>query len=124
MRECRTHGLSEHRLFKAGRGRTRWRCRRCVGEAVTRRHRKVKQALVDAAGGACVVCGYARCLVNMHFHHVDPATKSFGLSIAHGKSLAKYMEEARKCILVCANCHGEIEAGLVPCPRLGTRWQP
>ena len=122
MRECRTHGLSEHRLFKAGRGRTQWRCRRCVGEAVTRRHRKVKQALVDAAGGACVVCGYARCLVNMHFHHVDPATKSFGLSIAHGKSLARYMEEARKCILVCANCHGEIEAGLIPCPPVGTGW--
>jgi hypothetical protein len=27
------------------------------------------------------------------------------------RSLAKAREEARKCMLVCANCHAEIEAG-------------
>jgi hypothetical protein len=89
---------------------------------VTRRHRKVKVTLVSEAGEACCVCGYDRCLVNMHFHHVDPATKSFGLTVALGKSLARLREEAAKCILVCANCHGEIEAGLIPCPPLGTKW--
>lgn len=123
MRRCRTHGLIEHRQFRDGRGR-RWRCKRCVGEAVTRRHRKIKQTLIAAAGGGCVVCGYAGCLFNLHVHHVDPATKSFGVSVASGKSLARPMKEARKCILVCANCHGEIEAGLVPCPPLGTGWDP
>jgi hypothetical protein len=122
LQECRTHGLIEHRLFRNGRGGTVWRCRRCVGEAVTRRHRKIKQSLVAAAGGACVVCGYARCLVNLHFHHVDPSTKAFGVSVSSGKSLAAHLAEARKCVLVCANCHGEIEAGLVPCPPLGTGW--
>jgi hypothetical protein len=30
--------------------------------------------------------------------------------------LASYREEARKGVLVCANCHGEIEAGLIPSP--------
>ena len=60
-----------------------------------------------------MICGYARCLANLHFHHVDPAEKSFAMSMASGKSLAAYREEARKCLLVCANCHGEIEAGLV-----------
>jgi cytochrome c553 len=49
---------------------------------------------------------------NLHFHHLDPAEKSFAMSMASGKSLADYREEARKCLLVCANCHGEIEAGL------------
>jgi hypothetical protein len=34
------------------------------------------------------------------------------MSTATGKSLAAYREEAKKCKLVCANCHGEIEAGL------------
>jgi hypothetical protein len=27
-------------------------------------------------------------------------------------------------VLVCANCHGEIEAGLVPSPAPGTKWEP
>jgi hypothetical protein len=121
MMECRRHGLIVHRLFRDG-TRKRWRCRRCVGEAVTRRHRKVKQALVDRAGGACVVCGYDRTLFNLHFHHVDPTTKSFNLTISSGKSLAAYVAEARKCILVCANCHGEIETRVVPCPPLTACW--
>jgi hypothetical protein len=123
MRECKRHGLIEWHVY--GRGRhARLRCRRCVGEAVTRRHRKVRAILVDEAGGCCAVCGYDRCIVNLVFHHVDPAAKSFGVTAARGKSLAAYQEEARKCVLVCANCHGEIEAGLIPSPPLGSRWKP
>ena len=122
IRVCRKHGPTPFRQFSEGRGRKRWRCTRCCGEAVTRRHRKVKETLVAEAGGACVVCGYARCLLNLHFHHVDPPAKSFGLTVALGKGIDRLREEARKCILVCANCHGEIEAGLVECPPLGARW--
>ena len=87
-----------------------------MGEAVTRRHQKVKRLLVAEAGGCCAVCGYDRCIANLHFHHVDPARKAFGVTVASGKSLAAYREEARKCVLVCANCHGEIEARLIPSP--------
>ena len=52
-------------------------------------------------------------MVNLHFHHVDPTTKSFALSVATGKALSKLREEAKKCVLVCANCHGEIESRLI-----------
>ena len=77
--------------------------------------------MVDEFGGACAVCGYARCLGNLHFHHVVPALKAFGIQMGSGKSLAAYREEARKCVLVCANCHGEIEAGLIPSPPAGSK---
>jgi hypothetical protein len=110
-----------HRYSDGKRGH-RWKCKRCVGEAVTRRLQKVKRILVQEAGGACAVCGYARCVVNLHFHHVDPAAKAFALSVATGKSLAALQEEAKKCVLVCANCHGEIETGLIPSPAAGTRY--
>jgi len=116
MRECRRHGLTAFALYSGGRGRSRRRCKRCVGEAVTRRHQKVKRTLVEEAGGRCTVCGYGRCIVNLHFHHMDPATKSFAMSMATGKSIAAYRAEMRKCVLVCANCHGEIEAGLAAVP--------
>ena len=122
LRECPRHGLVAFRNFKAGGGRTRWRCTRCSGEAVTRRHRKVKATLVAEAGGRCCLCGYDRCLLNLHFHHVVPTDKSFSLTVAMGKGLDRLRAEARKCVLVCANCHGEIEAGLVASPPAGTKW--
>jgi hypothetical protein len=116
--------MAIHHAYKDGDGR-RFRCKRCVGEAVTRRHRALKQQLVDEFGGGCTICGYSRCLGNLHFHHVDPTTKSFGIQMGLGKSIAAYRAEASKCALVCANCHGEIEAGLIPSPPAGStleRW--
>ena len=114
--DCPRHGRVVFHLH-AGH---RWRCGRCVGEAVTRRHRRVRALLVEEAGGRCVVCAYDRCPSNLHFHHVDPARKSFELNMSQGRSLDAYRREALKCVLVCANCHGEIEARLLPCPPLGT----
>ena len=87
-----------------------------MAEAVTRRHRRIRAVLLKQAGGACAVCGYDRCELNLHFHHVDPSQKSFSMSMARGKSLAAYQAELRKCVLVCANCHGEIETGLIASP--------
>jgi hypothetical protein len=124
MRECARHGTIEFHRYSAGNGGFRWRCKRCVGEAVTRRHQKVKRILVEEAGGCCAVCGYDRCMVNLHFHHVDPATKSFTMSVASGKGLSKLRAEAKKCVLVCANCHGEIESGLIESPPAGTKSSP
>lgn len=119
LRTCARHGVIAHYRFSRGsEGGFVYRCRRCVGEAVTRRHQKVRQILIREAGGGCTVCGYDRCVVNLHFHHVDPTTKAFNVNPSSGKSLAAYRAEAAKCVLVCANCHGEIEAGLTPCPPL------
>jgi cytochrome c553 len=122
LRECQHHGLVEFHRYRAGRHTFRWRCKRCVGEAVTRRHQQIRQTLIEEAGGRCAVCGYDRCVVSLHFHHVDPASKSFPVSTAQGRSLAAFREEAKKCVLVCANCHGEIEMGLIPSPPAAARY--
>jgi hypothetical protein len=89
---------------------------------VTRRKQRVRRTLVEEAGGRCAVCGYDRCIVNMHFHHVDPATKTLDMTARVGRSLDAFREEAKKCVLVCANCHGEIEAGLIASPPAGARY--
>jgi hypothetical protein len=68
------------------------------------------------AGGRCAICGYDRCTQNLHFHHVDPASKRIELSSHRGVGFAVFPEELEKCVLLCANCHGEVEAGLVPSP--------
>jgi hypothetical protein len=43
------------------------------------------------------------------------------MTMAAGKSMDAYLAEAEKCVLVCANCHGEIESGLIPSPPAGTK---
>lgn len=122
MKRCKRHGLTEFAHYSGGRGTFKWRCKRCVGEAVTRRKQKLKRMLVSEAGGCCAVCGYDRCIVSLSFHHVDPKAKSFPMTMAIGKSIATFRAEARKCVLVCANCHGEIEAGLIKSPPAGATY--
>jgi hypothetical protein len=119
LRECPRHGVVAFHRYRRDEGFV-YRCKRCVGEAVTRRHRRIRNLLVGEAGGRCAICGYDRCQLNLHFHHVDPTTKAFSMNMGVGKSLASFREEAKKCVLVCANCHGEIEAGQIPSPPPGS----
>jgi hypothetical protein len=78
--------------------------------------------LVEEAGGCCAVCGYDRCIVNLTFHHIDPTAKSFPMTMAIGRSIDTFRREAKKCVLVCANCHGEIEAGEIESPPAGVTY--
>jgi transposase len=105
---CATHGETEFVVD----GRGYYRCRKCRAEAVSRRRRKVKEILVREAGGACCICGYAQSMRALHFHHLDPAQKRLEIN-ARGQalSLETLRAEARKCVLVCSNCHSEVEDG-------------
>jgi transposase-like protein len=111
--ECRHHGVTTFRRRDGG----GYRCLKCRSEAVAARRRKVKAILVREAGGCCQICGYDRCIAALEFHHVVPAEKSFELSRRGvARSLEKARAEARKCVLLCANCHAEVEAGLQALP--------
>jgi 5-methylcytosine-specific restriction endonuclease McrA len=108
--ECQCHGTAEFVLE----GRGYYRCTRCRVEAVTRRRRKLKATLVEEAGGSCRLCGYSRYVGALEFHHLDPSQKAFGLSLGGmTRSLARARAEARKCVLLCSNCHAEVEGGLI-----------
>lgn len=116
--ECRRHGYTAHRV----RPKHGLVCLRCRSEAVSRRRRKVKRILVAEAGGACCICGYSRSAVALEFHHVDPTTKSFSIGEAGvTRSLERARQEARKCVLICANCHAEVEAGVTTLRRVELR---
>lgn len=114
LRRCRTHGVTVHVLAAQGK---RYRCKRCRIEAVSARRRRVKLALVEEAGGACRLCGYDRYPGALQFHHVDRADKSFAIADRGvARSIERARAEARKCILVCANCHAELEGGIATIP--------
>jgi hypothetical protein len=82
-------------------------CRSCDAEGITIRRRERKQALVEKLGGKCARCSYARCLNALDFHHKDD-NKEGEVGKLLGISMVRALEEARKCELVCANCHREI----------------
>ncbi|MEI8232900.1 MAG: HNH endonuclease signature motif containing protein [bacterium] len=78
------------------------------------RRLRLKKKLVESRGGQCQVCGYSRCLIALDFHHLDSTTKQFELSQRDlTRSWDKILVEAKKCILVCSNCHREIHAGMM-----------
>ena len=60
-------------------------------------------------GGSCKLCGYSKCLKALDFHHVNSSDKIFEISSSRG-CIKKMAVEARKCILICANCHRELHS--------------
>ena len=72
---------------------------------VMRRRDEKKQQLVDHFGDKCSDCGQSFPVCCYDFHHVDPSTKSFEIAPRLDGNLNTIMEEAKKCVMVCSNCH-------------------
>jgi hypothetical protein len=91
----------------------------------------LKQRAVESKGAKCVVCGYDKCMRALEFHHLDPNRKSFTISAFVAASLnqicvgghfptsadieeiwKKVSRELKKCVLLCSNCHREVEDGM------------
>lgn len=111
--ECKTHGKTIFILE----GRGYYRCRQCRMDRVAAQRRKNKEVLVKEHGGKCKICGYDKHIGALQFHHINPDEKNFGIA-AKGRTygIAKLREEAKKCILVCSNCHAEIEHNNISIP--------
>jgi len=86
------------------------------------RHSTAKIVLMDHVGNECLDCG----LSDPHhpeifdFHHMDPDTKSFGISkyipfhlaeILGGNPPNELTEELALCVLLCSNCHRKRHGG-------------
>ena len=67
----------------------------------------------ELAGGR----GYDAYVGALQFHHMDPDSKTFGLSQGgFTRSLEAVRAETRKCVLLCSNCHAEVEGGFRALP--------
>jgi len=87
-------------------------------EKVKRWRKSCKARIIEAMGGSCCVCGYNKCQASLAMHHLDPKLKDFGFGkvMANPQNWASLIEELRKCVLVCNNCHGEIHDGSASVP--------
>ena len=71
------------------------------------------------AGGSCIICGFDSSPAALEFHHLDPSEKAFAVSNAGmTRSLESARVEARKCDLLCANCHAQVEIGTLVVPTM------
>lgn len=84
-------------------------CKHCLILKSIERVRLIKIKAVEYKGGECEKCGYNACMGSLHFHHLDQHEKSEGIASLIKKyyDLDKIRNELDKCILLCANCHGE-----------------
>lgn len=111
VRVCKKHGSVAHFKRKDG----LYRCGKCASQWVIDNRIRKKERLVSEFGGQCKLCGYNRYFGALDFHHIDSKTKSFALSV---KGLSYSWDslklEANKCVVLCKNCHAEVENGITP----------
>ena len=76
--------------------------------------KRIKIALVEAFQHKCMCCGLEDNPILYDFHHINPEEKLFGIgnnSTTHSRQA--YADEAKKCVMVCSNCHRKIEYDLI-----------
>jgi len=93
-------------------------------EAVKRWRQNTKKRIIESMGNCCQICGYNKCDSALALHHIDPNMKelSFGAIRANPKNWLSIVEELRKCILLCHNCHSEVHSDIVKMPEDYTKF--
>lgn len=76
----------------------------CGSCRVSKRRWKSKIELVKKLGNKCSKCGYCEHVGALQFHHTDPNLKKFSINSTNLLRQDR-IEESKKCILLCANCH-------------------
>jgi len=87
-------------------------------ENVQNWRKRTKERLTRAFGSACGICSYNKCLESMQFHHLNPKEKDFAISSATSRirSWSRIVEEVKKCVMLCGNCHTELHHGFTSLP--------
>jgi len=83
------------------------------GGAVVDFRRRLKVRAVEYMGGHCYECEVSGPSAIFDFHHTDSSDKRFGIGQdgipRRWESVAAELE---KCVMLCANCHREVHAGV------------
>ena len=83
-----------------------------TGVCPIRARRQEKKAELTQHIGGCQVCGYSVTARNLVFHHIE--NKQINMTErAFQRSWPVLLAELAKCILLCANHHGELHSGII-----------
>lgn len=80
-------------------------------DAVKRARNKRKELMIESMGSCCQLCGF-KVPEGLVFHHINPENKSISFAKIRSNNVnwGLIVEELRKCILLCANCHNIVHA--------------
>lgn len=62
--------------------------------------------VINLLGGKCTKCGNVN-ISHLQFHHINSKTKEYAVNKLTSSQYNNLLKEAKKCILLCANCHYE-----------------
>lgn len=97
-------------------------CKPCHSARRSNRTSENKLRAIEYMGGRCQQCGYDRCAQALEFHHIDPELKTSNFTNLKCWGWDKLQAELDKCVMLCANCHREVENGLVMAANPANRW--
>lgn len=86
--------------------------------------KRIKIRMIQAFHNKCCICEKTFIPEIYEFHHINASEKTKGLSygVAYSWSWKRIVQELRKCIMVCANCHRLIEYGNKEIPKKSQRF--
>lgn len=105
---CKTEKSLKEFHFKKTENRFSSWCKKCLYNSQMQRWADRKKKAVELLGGKCCMCGYNKLCAALDFHHVDPTQKRYEWDKLRLRKWKDVIEELKKCILVCRNCHAEI----------------
>ncbi|MFA7289203.1 MAG: hypothetical protein WC055_10025 [Melioribacteraceae bacterium] len=88
-------------------------CKSCLNSLTVDRQRNLKKQCIKYKGGKCIVCNYDKYDGALEFHHLIPEEKDFTIGQYKNRSFENLKSELDKCVLLCSNCHREVEGGIV-----------
>lgn len=107
--ECGEEKNIEEFYTRTGREKRHSWCKECFNRKASKRvsqHRRaLKELLVEEFVSTCADCDQKYPPFIMDFDHRDPSEKSFSISQSSVLGIDRLRDEAKKCDLVCANCH-------------------
>ena len=79
------------------------------------RKEKIKEWYIDyKSKQKCEIC-FESCPACLDFHHINDEEKEICVAqaVARNWSISNIKKEIDKCVVVCANCHRKIHAGII-----------
>jgi hypothetical protein len=74
-----------------------------------KRYEESKNILKELKINGCAICGYDKCNMCLHFHHIVGINNPNRIVSQYIRkaSNSEITDELQKCVLLCANCHYE-----------------
>lgn len=97
--------FGSNRRMKDGRDYYCKQCRRVIESSRGGKYHANRE-YVESLKTPCVKCGETRSYI-IQFHHIDPSKKRFHVTLYGTRSQRSILNEAKKCVCLCSNCHDE-----------------